>query len=56
MVIGRRSMRFDMGYTEVIMLQYVQRTKGHERRGKAEMNSFVPIVLRLTWLSIGDQR
>ena len=55
MVINRRSDIIDMGYTEVIKLQYDQRTKGHERRGKVEMNSFVPIVLRLTWLSIGDQ-
>ena len=56
MVIDWRSTRNNMGYTEVITLQYDYRAKGHERRGKMEMNSFVPIVLQLAWLSIGDQR
>ena len=55
MVIDKRSEDIDKGYTGAISLQYDQRTKGHERRGKVEMNSCAPIVLRLTWLSIGDQ-
>ena len=51
MVKDRVSGRIDKGYTEVISLQYDQRTKGHKRGGKVEMNYFLPIVLRLTWLS-----
>ena len=39
MVIDRRSKRTDMGYTEVITVQYDKRTKGHQRRVKVEMNT-----------------
>ena len=49
MVVDAVSPRNDKGYTEVNMLQYDEITKCHERRGKLETNSFVLIVLRLTW-------
>ena len=44
MVIGRRSKRTDMGYTEMNMLRYDQKKKGNGRRGKVRINFFVPIV------------
>ena len=49
MVVGAVSARNDKGYTEVNKLRYDEITESHERRGKLEMNSFVLIVLRLTW-------
>ena len=52
-VVDKESGTNDKGYNKVITLQYA---RGPERRGKVEMNSFVQIVLRLTWMSIGDKR
>ena len=43
-------------YAGTITLQYDKITKGYVRRAKVNRNSFVVLVLRLTWLSIGDQR